>query len=107
MSINLLCHLQAWGLMELQRGNFPIAVMLLERSVAFDPSFSPVYIPKYVLRWQQVIEARNAITAHLAPTSAMLWCSRYASELPWVNLIRDIRASKKIVAIHRCHSYRR
>ena len=47
--------LQAWGLIELKRGNFPTAILLLERSVAYDPSFSPV------LRWRQVIEARNTL----------------------------------------------
>lgn len=33
---------QAWGLMELQRGNVVAAVLLLERCVAADPRCSPV-----------------------------------------------------------------
>ncbi|KAK9860424.1 hypothetical protein WJX84_011109 [Apatococcus fuscideae] len=55
---------QAWGLMELQKGNFLAAILLLERSVLYDPSFSPV------LRWRQVIEARGTISSrrHAAVT---------------------------------------
>ena len=41
---------QAWGLMELQRGNVLAAVLLLERSVAYDPRCSPV------LRWKAVCQ---------------------------------------------------
>ena len=37
------CHFaQAWGLLELQRGNVLAAVILLERCVANDPRCSPV-----------------------------------------------------------------
>ncbi len=50
-------RLQAWGLMELQKGNFLAAILLLERSVLYEPSFSPV------LRWQQVINARSSISS--------------------------------------------
>ncbi|KAK9838973.1 hypothetical protein WJX74_007022 [Apatococcus lobatus] len=46
---------QAWGLLELQKGNFLAAVRLLDKSVVYDPSFSPV------LRWRQVIDARSSI----------------------------------------------
>ena len=46
---------QAWGLMELQRGNVLAAVLLLERSVAHDPRCSPV------LRWKAVRTARQTI----------------------------------------------
>lgn len=57
----LLCNrdapqlLQAWGLMEMQRGNWQAAVALLERSVLFEPRNSPV------LRWKPVIEARKTV----------------------------------------------
>jgi len=51
---NMLC-LQAWGLMELQKGNFWAAVRLLERSVVMDPFLMPV------LRWKPVTAARNTI----------------------------------------------
>lgn len=46
------CLAQAWGLMELQKGNFLGAVKLLERSVSLDPSCSPV------LKWQPVRKAK-------------------------------------------------
>ncbi|KAK9846412.1 hypothetical protein WJX81_003324 [Elliptochloris bilobata] len=46
---------QAWGLMELQRGNVLAAVLLLERSVAHDPRCSPV------LRWKAVRTARQTV----------------------------------------------
>ena len=47
--------MQAWGLMELQRGNVLAAVLLLERSVRMDPSCSPV------LRWKEVQQARHTV----------------------------------------------
>ncbi len=40
--------MQAWGLLELQRGNVLAAVLLLERCVANDPRCSPV------LKWKAV-----------------------------------------------------
>ena len=40
--------MQAWGLLELQRGNVLAAVLLLERCVASDPRCSPV------LKWKAV-----------------------------------------------------
>lgn len=46
---------QAWGLMELQKGNFWAAVRLLERSVVMDPFLTPV------LRWKPVNAARNTL----------------------------------------------
>lgn len=49
------CLAQAWGLMELQKGNFWAAVRLLERSVVMDPFLTPV------LRWKPVSAARKTI----------------------------------------------
>lgn len=49
------CLVQAWGLMELQRGNILAAVMLLERCAVLDPSCRPV------LRWHQVSSARQSV----------------------------------------------
>lgn len=46
---------QAWGLMELKRGNLLPAVLLLQRCAASDPSCAPV------LRWQPVIEAVKTV----------------------------------------------
>jgi hypothetical protein len=40
--------MQAFGLMELQRGNWLAALMLLERCVSLDPHLEPV------LNWTQV-----------------------------------------------------
>jgi len=49
---------QAWGLMELQRGNVLAAVLLLERSVLNDPArCSPV------LRWKAVRTARQSVSS--------------------------------------------
>lgn len=45
--------LQAWGLMELQRGNVLAAILLLERSVQFDQRNSNV------LKWKPVILAKQ------------------------------------------------
>ena len=45
--------LQAWGLMELQRGNVLAAILLLERSVQFDQRNSTV------LKWKPVILAKQ------------------------------------------------
>ena len=52
---------QAWGLMELQRGNFWPAVQLLERSVLQDPILAPV------LRWKPVVEAKRKIHMQSQP----------------------------------------
>ncbi len=49
--------MQAWGLLELQRGNVLAAVLLLERCVANDPRCSPV------LKWKAV---RVPCSLHLA-----------------------------------------
>ncbi|KAG2425458.1 hypothetical protein HXX76_013668 [Chlamydomonas incerta] len=49
------CLIQAWGLMELQRGNWLAAVRLLERSARLDVSCRPV------LQWQVVRTARNTV----------------------------------------------
>ncbi|KAK9823656.1 hypothetical protein WJX72_004459 [[Myrmecia] bisecta] len=46
---------QAWGLMELQRGNVLAAVMLLERCVQYDPRCSPV------LKWKLVQQAKQTV----------------------------------------------
>ena len=43
--------------MELQKGNILAAVLLLERSVQFDPRNSPV------LRWRTVQLAKQAVSA--------------------------------------------
>ncbi|BDA42044.1 probable protein high chlorophyll fluorescent 107 [Coccomyxa sp. Obi] len=48
---------QAWGLMELQRGNVVAAVLLLERCVAYDPRCSPV------LKWKAVRIAQQTVTS--------------------------------------------
>ncbi|DBA97504.1 hypothetical protein WJX77_006572 [Trebouxia sp. C0004] len=47
--------IQAWGLMELQKGNILAAVLLLERSVQFEPRNSPV------LRWRPVQLAQQTV----------------------------------------------
>ncbi|PRW58106.1 superoxide dismutase [Fe] [Chlorella sorokiniana] len=47
--------LQAWGLLEMQRGNLLGAVMLLDRSAALEPRNRPV------LRWKPVVEARKTV----------------------------------------------
>ncbi len=47
--------MQAWGLMELQKGNILAAVLLLERSVQFEPRNSPV------LRWRPVQLAQQTV----------------------------------------------
>ena len=49
------CLAQAWGLLELRRGNSRGAVNLLERSVILDPSCSPV------LKWNPVQKAKENI----------------------------------------------
>lgn len=50
--------IQAWALMELQRGNLVPAVRLLERCVIFDPERC-----EPVLRWKLVVEARKAVSS--------------------------------------------
>jgi predicted Zn-dependent protease len=50
--------IQAWGLMELQRGNLVPAVRLLERCVSFDPVRC-----EPVLRWKPVAEARKTVSS--------------------------------------------
>lgn len=49
------CLVQAWGLMELQKGNWWAALLLLERSVRIDPRLKPV------LNWSQVDTARKTV----------------------------------------------
>lgn len=52
--------IQAWGLMELQRGNFFAAVMLLERCAQADPvRCSPV------LKWKPVRDAQRSVSGRL------------------------------------------
>ncbi|KAI8474688.1 MAG: hypothetical protein J3K34DRAFT_517996 [Monoraphidium minutum] len=51
------CLAQAWGLLELQRGNWWAAVRLLERCVSMDASNAPV------LRWQPVQSARQTVSS--------------------------------------------
>lgn len=52
--------IQAWGLMELQRGNFFAAVVLLERCAQADPArCSPV------LRWKPVRDAQRTVRGRL------------------------------------------
>mmetsp|Transcript_9908 Transcript_9908/g.25278 ORF Transcript_9908/g.25278 Transcript_9908/m.25278 type:complete len:93 (+) Transcript_9908:133-411(+) len=45
------CLCQAWGLMELQKGNAKAAVWLLDRSAIYDPKCKPVQ------RWKLYKEA--------------------------------------------------
>lgn len=47
--------IQAWGLMELQRGNLLPAVRLLERCATGDPICAPV------LRWKLVQDAKKTV----------------------------------------------
>ncbi|GLI59047.1 hypothetical protein VaNZ11_000875 [Volvox africanus] len=49
------CLIQAWGLMELQRGNWLAAVMMLERSARLDARCVPV------LRWHHVRTAKTTV----------------------------------------------
>ncbi|GIL47759.1 hypothetical protein Vafri_3943 [Volvox africanus] len=49
------CLIQAWGLMELQRGNWLAAVMMLERSARLDARCVPV------LRWHHVRTAKTTL----------------------------------------------
>lgn len=53
--------LQAWGLMEMQRGNLLGAILLLDRSAALEPRNRPV------LRWKPVVEARQTVGARRGP----------------------------------------
>ena len=63
------CCLQAWGLLELQRGNVLAAVLLLERCVASDPRCSPVLKWKPVKVWPAI-----DITAHVTKPSTWRLC---------------------------------
>lgn len=48
--------MQSWGFMELQKGNLLAAVMLLERSVLYDPQrCAPV------MRWHLVRRAQETV----------------------------------------------
>lgn len=47
---------QAWGLMELQRGNFVPAIVLLERCAGADRRCEPV------LRWKLVRDAKQLVS---------------------------------------------
>lgn len=55
------CLAQAWGLMELQKGNFGAAVRLLERCVKLDPNNSPV------LKWALVQTAKKTVSSRGQP----------------------------------------
>ncbi|KAL3149125.1 hypothetical protein ABBQ32_001964 [Trebouxia sp. C0010 RCD-2024] len=57
--------IQAWGLMELQKGNIVAAVLLLERSVQFEPRNRPV------LKWRAVQLAQQALLDRRRKTSAL------------------------------------
>lgn len=57
--------MQAWGLMELQRGNILAAVLLLERSVLFEPRNSPV------LRWRPVQVAQQTVLTRRRKASSL------------------------------------
>jgi hypothetical protein len=57
--------LQAWGLMELQRGNLLPAVRMLERCSIFDPLRC-----EPVLRWKPVREARQTVGTRRRPAAA-------------------------------------
>lgn len=48
--------LQAWGLLELQRGNVLAAVLLLERCVQYEPTCRPV------LQWRAVQVAKQSVS---------------------------------------------
>lgn len=54
--------IQAWGLMELQRGNLVPAVRMLERCVSFDPGRCEA-----VLRWKPVRDARQTVGPRRRP----------------------------------------
>lgn len=51
------CLVQAWGLLELQRGNNRAALKMLDRCCALDTACAPV------LKWQHVQRARQAMGA--------------------------------------------
>lgn len=57
------CLAQAWGLMELQRGNMWAAVRLLERCASLDSTCTPV------LKWKLVQAARQAVFGRSAQQS--------------------------------------
>lgn len=57
--------IQAWGLMELQRGNLLPAVRMLERCVSFDPQRC-----EPVLRWKPVRDARKTVGSRRRPAAA-------------------------------------
>ncbi|GLC54770.1 hypothetical protein PLESTB_000904100 [Pleodorina starrii] len=59
------CLIQAWGLMELQRGNWLAAVMLLERSARLDSRCVPV------LSWQHVRTAKKTVGSRRTRGSAV------------------------------------
>ena len=58
--------MQAWGLMELQKGNVLAAVLLLERSVQFEPRNSPVLRWRPVQLAQQTVMSRRRKLANLS-----------------------------------------
>ncbi len=58
--------MQAWGLMELQKGNILAAVLLLERSVQFEPRNSPVLRWRPVQLAQQTVMSRRRKLANLS-----------------------------------------
>ena len=64
--------MQAWGLLELQRGNVLAAVLLLERCVANDPRCSPVLKWKAVRVHILLIPLRVAF-AHIDSPVSVLW----------------------------------
>ena len=62
----MLVCVQAWGLMELQKGNILAAVLLLERSVQFEPKNSPVLKWRAVQLAQQTVLSRRRKISKLA-----------------------------------------
>ena len=62
--LDVACALQAWGLMELQRGNWLASLILLERCVDLSPALSPV------LRWKAVQDAKQAVCQQRMPSLA-------------------------------------
>ncbi|GAX85358.1 hypothetical protein CEUSTIGMA_g12775.t1 [Chlamydomonas eustigma] len=58
------CIMQAWGLLELQQGNFLPALKMLERAAMMHPNCSPV------LKWEQVATARKTVSSKKSRASA-------------------------------------
>ncbi|EFJ50551.1 hypothetical protein VOLCADRAFT_88469 [Volvox carteri f. nagariensis] len=70
------CLIQAWGLMELQRGNWLAAVMMLERSARLDDRCVPV------LRWQHVKTAKTTDEQTASCTGRSNACHKSRAGVP-------------------------